>query len=156
MKLHIIFFIIIFVIIDGIQNAPVIHPIHVQTIPLHPVTAKPTVITSQFTQSSEKYSSDITQSTELTSSPSLSSTTPHHSSWWNDSNSTGQRIFRIFIYICAFTLVCKFLECVGKSKKQETPSKKKCPVVVENKMYISTIDGQREEPPPAYVEIHKI
>jgi len=165
MKLLITFLIIFFFIIDGIQNVPVIHPIHVHTIPLHPVTAQPTSAriptlkpivpsdtTIQPTEHSEGSSSISTPITDQTPS----STTPHHSSWRYNSQTAGRISLLIFLHVLVVTLVCKVLERVCKSKKEENPCKKECPVVVKNKMSISTIDGQREQSPPPYAQIHNI
>jgi hypothetical protein len=161
MKLLTTFFIITFFFIDTVQNAPVLHSIDVHTIPSRLVTAKPTsdrVLAGKvFVQSSKYswwYSSSSTQSTDLTSS-SASTTTHHHSSWWNNPGSAGQIIFRVFLYVVITTLVCKLLERICKSKKQEK-CKKESTVVVKNKMCVSTINGQREESPPSYPEIHKV
>ncbi len=148
MKFIIAYFIIAFVIIDGVQNAPAIHPIHVQTIPLHPVSTRRTIDPSKH---SSWYSSSSTQSTELTSSSTPSETTHHHSSGWNNPNSAVHIFFRIVLYAFLMFLVSKLIGKLCKSKKE-----KKSPVVVTNKMCISTIDGQREESPPAYANIHKI
>jgi hypothetical protein len=160
MKLLTTFFIIAFTIIDGIQNAPAIHPIHVHTIPLHPVTHRPivpSVTPIQPTESSKSWS-DSTQVTGLTSSPSSSSSsaTDYHSSWWNNQSLAVRIILHIFLQLLVFTLIYKVLDKFCKSKKQVEPSKKECPAVLKNKMYISTIDGRREESPPTYVDIHKV
>jgi len=159
MKLLTTFFIIAVTIIDGIQNAPAIHPIHVHTVPLRPVTPRPivpSVTPIQPTETSEKWS-DSTQITDVTSSSSSStSATDYYSSWWSNQSLAVKIIFKIFLYSLTITLVCKVLDKVCKSKKQVKPSKNECPAVLKNEMYISTIDGQREGSPPAYVEIHKI
>jgi hypothetical protein len=154
MKFCISFLVIVFSIIDGIQNAPVIHPIHIHTIPLHPVTVRPT-----FTHVTTGKSVTTIHSSKFTSrfsSPTPPSTTDHHSSWWDNPHSTGQIILRICVNVILIAIVCKILENVCKSKKQQKPCKKESPAVLKNKMYISTIDGKREEPPPSYPEIHQV
>jgi hypothetical protein len=161
MKLFTIFLVITFFAIDGIQNAPVIHPIHVHTVPLHPITARPTSakvtsrkpFVSHVTPNHPSkhpwwYRSTSTQHTNLISSSS--------SSWWYNQDSSGQTIVRIFLYAFLITFIYKLLKSVCKSKKQQKPKKKTSPIVVHNKMYVSTIDCKREESPPSYADIHTV
>lgn len=159
MKLSFIFCIIIFIIIDGVQNVPTIRPKTVHTIPLHSITVNPTptrVPPITPGRSSKTYSSAITHFTRLTSSSSLASTTTQDSSWRNDSNDVLYFCLRVFAYLLLAAIVGKVLSKVCSSTKPAKPIKQPCPGVIENKMYISTISGQREESPPAYAEIHKV
>jgi hypothetical protein len=160
MKLFTIFLVITFFAIDGIQNAPVIHPIHVQTVPLNSITARPT---SAKVTSRKPFVSHVTPihpsehpwwywSTSTQHTNLISSSSP--SSWWYNRDSAGQIFVRVFLYAFLITLIYKLLKYVCKSKKQQKPKKKTSPTVVHNKMYVSTIDCKREESPPSYVDIH--
>jgi hypothetical protein len=157
MRFFIVFFVITLFIIDGVQNAPIIRPVHVQTVPLRPVTVRPTfahlttgrsIVPSVTTIRSSKFTSRF-------SSPS-SSTRSHHSSWWNNPHSAGQIILRFVMYATLITIVCKVLDNLCKSKKQQKPCKKENSDVTKDKTCISTIDGKREESPPSYAEIHTV
>lgn len=156
MKLFTTLCIITFIIIDGVQNAPGIKPRPIHTITMHPITVNPTsgrVPTITPSQSSERYSTDVTRFTEPTSSPSSTTT---DSPWGDDSDYVLQFAVRVFLYLFVVGLVWKILGSVCKSKKPVKPLVRIIPVTVDNKMNISTINGQREEPPPTYVEIHKV
>ncbi|CAF0740191.1 unnamed protein product [Rotaria sordida] len=166
MKLFISFLIINFFIIDGIQNVPVIHPIHVQTIPLHPVTVRLTsaqvttrkpiispVTTIHPAKHSWWYWSSSTQFTNLISS-SASFTVHYYSSWWEKLSIPTKISLYLFLAVSLIAGACKGLDNVCKSSKQKPPCKESGLPLVKNKIYISTIDDKREESPPSYVEIN--
>ena len=157
MRFFIVFLVITLFIINGVQNAPVIRPVHVQTVPLRPVTVRPSfahlttgrsIVPSVTTIRSSKF-------TNRFSSPS-SSTGSNHSSWWDNPHSAGQIILRILMYALLITIVCNVLDNLCKSKKQQKLCKKENSDVTKDKMCISTIDGKREESPPPYAEIHTV
>ncbi|CAF0855014.1 unnamed protein product [Rotaria sp. Silwood1] len=168
MKLFISFLIINFFIIDGIQNVPVIHPIHVQTALLRPIplrftsgyvtTRKPItspVISIRPTKHSWWHQRSSTQLTNLI--PSLAPFTIHYySSWWYRTSPAVRIILYILLGGGLISLTCKVLDYCCTSSKQRKPSKNNEPLVTENKMYVSTINGQREEAPPSYVETHNV
>ena len=154
-------------IIDDVQNVPIIHPIHLHTIPLNPATVRPTptsmttgksampsVTTIGTSKNSWWHGNSSTQFMTLISSPS--STTHHHSSPWNNSNSAISIIFRIVIYIIAMGLVYKILDIMCHSKKTKKANKANNPVTVTNEKYVSTIDGKLEGLPPPYGAIHNV
>jgi hypothetical protein len=157
MKLIIIYFAIAFTIINGVRNAPAIHPIRARTIPVHPVTSDREPTGRPITPShhpSYDSSSSTPPFTDLTSSAITPSATTHrHHSWWGNRDSVLQIVCRIFLYVFLIFLLSKLFGKICKSKK---PNNVVRPVVVKNKMCVSTINGQREEPPPAYTAIHKV
>jgi hypothetical protein len=142
---------IVLLIIGGIENAPVIHPVHVQTIPLHPVTGRPTPAKSSMSVVTTVHSSQRPH----VSSTTPSTTTHHHSSSWS-SGYTRYSVFRIFVYVILSMVVMQVLGSFCKSKKPEKSNKNKNPFVVQNKLCVATIDGKREGLPPPYAEVHKV
>ncbi|CAF3772615.1 unnamed protein product [Rotaria socialis] len=166
MKLFISFLIITLFVIDGIQNAPAIHPIHVQIIPLHPVTVPPTsdqvttrkpfiysVIIHQPSKPSWWYLNNSTGYTHGISTVT-SSGSHYHASWWY--NSTGKTVLHVFLYAILMACVYKVLSKICKSEKQKTTYKRSNLLVVKNKMCVSTINSKQEELPPSYATIHNV
>jgi hypothetical protein len=150
MKFFTVFLVITVFIIDSVQNVPVIHPIHIHTVPLRPITARSTP---------QKPSVTFVP----TIRPSLPSTTTynnnndnHSSSTWYHQYSTGKCVVGIFLLVIVSVGLVAAFRSLWRSKKQQKSCKKVNSVVVENKMYVSTINGTREEPPPRYSEIHHV
>ncbi|UJR23693.1 hypothetical protein I4U23_026675 [Adineta vaga] len=128
------------------KNAPVIHPVHVHTIPLRPVTARPASTVTTGHSSHRPHMSSTT-----------SSSTHHHYIPWRSSNySTWTSGLRITGYVLLSLAILKGLSSLCKSKKPEKTNTKDTSKVVTNKLFVSTIDGKHEELPPSYAEIHKI
>ncbi|CAF2843238.1 unnamed protein product [Rotaria sp. Silwood2] len=169
MKFFISFLIINVFIIDGVQNVPVIHPIHVQTVPLHSITVRSTsadlttrnpiispIITTRPSQHLWWFWSSSTHFTNLIPSSNIFTIHYHRSSWWDKAYPTVKIILYVFLGLVVIAGTCKILENLCCSPKQQKPSKKSRSFVVQNKMCVSTIDGTREASPPSYVEVHDV
>ncbi|CAF1295329.1 unnamed protein product [Adineta ricciae] len=141
MKLAILSLTIVLFLCGTIENAPVIHPIHVHTIPLRPITPP---------RSSIKPVTPFHTSRR----PHVITTADHHYVPYQTKGSYGWTIAaRVFACIVLGFSAVKLLSLFCSSKKSQTTNKS---TGIKNQLYVATIEGKREESPPSYAQIHKV
>lgn len=146
-------FLVVF-LIKEIDNAPSIHPIHVETVPLGPRTSSPSSgSTHQPTQSSRQ-----TFVTASSTRPSTTHSHHHNSGSWYSRSGTTQTIIRFSLYMIVFALLSVVVRtlCQSKTSKDVKDPKKVAGVITKTKMDASTVEGTREEAPPAYTDVHGV
>ena len=144
MKLTIVSLITILFLSNGIENVPVIHPIHVHTISLRPITPpKPSIKPMTPFHSSHR--------------PHVITTPEHHYVPYETKGSYGwTTAARVFACVVLGFSVVKLLTLLCSSKKSKTTDKTNKSTGIKNQLYVATIEGKREEPPPSYAQVHKV
>lgn len=158
-------------ITNEIINAAGIHPIHVQTVPLgtrpsSTLSNKP--IPTADTPWPTRHSRQSFSTSETTSMSKTTDDNHHHDDHHHHHNSgvcsNRSNCIEATIAIIILSIVLIFVAfavksscCNKKTKNNTKPLTNKCRrLVVENKVYISTISGKREEAPPAYADVHRV
>jgi len=137
MKFLIVSFVLSYLMIDTVA---IITPRTVHTITFHPTTVSS--------------STDSTRSSVFTSTFLPFWTTAR--SDWISGTSTGATLRRIFLCVLVGLLLGKVIQLIFRSKKAKLPQKTDDSKTLENKMCVTTINIQREEPPPKYADIHHV
>lgn len=148
MKLVVLPLVALLLSIDG---APVIHRIHAQTTPLHPMAGHP----SAGTQATVKPSVYPFTTTHSSPRPQTISTNYRYIIFWPAD--PGWRIaLSVFYAISGVILILRIFLWICQCMNSRKANEKKNDPIVMSKLRVATIDGEREETYPTFVEFRRI
>ena len=152
--------------IGTVENVPVIHPRPIVTLPneIHHAIGASTPGKGSSAHSPWP-SRNPTQSIVVASSslrPTSSATDerphrPQYSSRWSRRSTVENTILRFSLYVALFACLTSVFRCLCNATQRRQAPSKPVPVALKNKMYVSAIDGKRQESPPIYVaQLHHV